>query len=316
MISRNFKVLGLAACASLFATAAAFAAPNFSQVGFSTVAGGTSGGAGGPVVDVSSASAFKAACGSGTKETIRVMTTIHLSGDINVASNKSIIGHGTAGALTGGGLVISGNHNVIIQNLHISGVPINDITVENHATHVWIDHCLFGSAVDTMLDIKRGADFVTVSWNEFRGPQDEVVLQGHSDSNGGEDIGHLRTTYHHNYFHNTNQRHPRIRFAQTHVFNNYESHLAKYGVASTCNASVLLEANYFNSVPQPDVSQEGSSPSGNIKVTADNIRVNSGGFVNRGTVFNPRTYYNYTPDSASSLPTIVPQFSGVGKTGQ
>ena len=42
----------------------------------------------------------------------------------------------------------------------------------------------------------------------------------------GEDIGHLRITYHHNWFDTTFERSPRVRFGETvHVFNNYYFHI-------------------------------------------------------------------------------------------
>src|SRR3954447_2077327 len=54
-------------------------------------------------------------------------------------------------------------------------------------------------------------DHVTVSWNTFR-DRCKGSLVGHSDDNGSEDTGHLRVTYHHNWFDNVNSRIPILRF--------------------------------------------------------------------------------------------------------
>lgn len=48
------------------------------------------------------------------------------------------------------------------------------------------------------------------------------MLLGHSDDNAEQDTGHLRVTYHHNFFDGSDTRHPRVRFGNpVHVFNAY-----------------------------------------------------------------------------------------------
>ena len=48
------------------------------------------------------------------------------------------------------------------------------------------------------------------------------MLLGHSDSNGAQDTGYLKVSYHHNSFDKTSQRNPRTRFGEpVHIFNNY-----------------------------------------------------------------------------------------------
>jgi pectate lyase len=90
-----------------------------------------------------------------------------------------------------------------------------------YSTRVWIDHNTLSHGYDGAIDIKRASDYVTVSWNHVFN-HDKDMLLGHSDDNGSEDIGHLRVTYHHNWFDGTVQRNPRVRFGNpVHVFNNY-----------------------------------------------------------------------------------------------
>ena len=173
---------------------------------------------------------------------------------------------------------------------------------------MWIDHNDFSTGFDGLLDIKRESDFVTVSWNHFH-DHSKTLLLGHSDTYTA-DIGHLRVTYHHNFFDGTDQRHPRVRFGEpVHVYNNYYLNNGLYGVASTENAGVLVEGNYFRNVAFPIYVGYDESGPGRV-VERNNIYVNSGTPQTAGTVVEPRTYYSYTVDNPATLPTIVP--AGVG----
>ena len=88
------------------------------------------------------------------------------------------------------------------------------------STRVWIDHNSFTGGYDGAVDIKRASDYVTVSWNRVF-DHDKSMLLGHSDDNASQDVGHLRVTYHHNWFDGSGTRHPRVRFGNpVHVYNN------------------------------------------------------------------------------------------------
>lgn len=268
---------------------------------------GTTGGAGGSTVTVSSTSAFLSAVQSSSPTVVQVSGTISLSGMNKVASNKTIVGLGTSGRLTGGGLNISKVSNVIVQNLTITGSGDDNINVE-YSTRVFIDHNNLSDANDGNLDIKRASDNITVSWNRFSN-QDKNALLGHSDSNSSEDSGKLRVTYHHNYFDGVNQRNPRVRFGNpVHVFNNYYRNIGSYGVASTENAGVLVEKNYFENVEDPYHLGEGSSDPGSL-VARDNYKVNSGAGQTGGSVAS--IPYSYSSDTASNVKSIVTSGAGV-----
>ncbi|MBB4907967.1 pectate lyase family protein [Actinophytocola algeriensis] len=268
---------------------------------------GTTGGAGGSTVTVSSTSAFLSAVQSSSPTVVQVSGTISLSGMNKVASNKTIVGLGTSGRLSGGGLNISKVSNVIIQNLTITGSGDDNINVE-YSTRVFIDHNNLSDANDGNLDIKRASDNITVSWNRFHN-QDKNALLGHSDSNSGEDSGKLRVTYHHNYFDGVNQRNPRVRFGNpVHVYNNYYRDIGSYGVASTENAGVLVEKNYFENVEDPYHLGEGSSDEGSL-VARDNYKVNSGAGQTGGSVAG--IPYSYGTDTAANVKSIVTSGAGV-----
>ena len=287
-----------------------------SPIGFASVnadgQNGTNGGAGGPTDTVSTSSALQSAVSQSGPLVVQVSGTIALSSDAHVASNKTIIGLGSTAGITGHGLTISGVQNVIVRNIAFSNAAVNSITVQTLAHHVWIDHNSFTNAGDTLIDIKRQANWITVSWNVFTNTL-ETILQGHSDT-FTQDIGFLKVTYHHNWFDGTIERHPRVRFSDpTHVFNNYYLNIGMYGVATTMNAGVLVEGNFFDHVPQPTITNISGSAAPGRLVNRGNIYQNSGTPQAAGTVTEPSTFYSYTLDPTAQVPGIVTAGAGVGK---
>jgi pectate lyase len=232
-----------------------------------------------------------------------------------IASDKSILGVGAnSGVSTGGLNMTTGAKNIIIRNMKFINAFDDSINIQESAHHVWIDHCDFSMGYDGLLDVKRGADFVTVSWNYFH-DHDKTMLLGHDDGNAAQDLGRLRVTYHHNWFDGTVQRHPRVRFADpVHVFNNYYFGNSGYGVASTMNAGVVVEGNYFENVPNPTVTVTGESDPGRV-VARNNFLVGSGTPQTAGTAVEPSTYYSYTLDNPADVKSIVMAGAGVGKLG-
>jgi pectate lyase len=293
----------------------------FAMIGFATVnalgQNGTTGGAGGQEVVVTTAAELADFIQRPEPLIIWVSGRIQFSDMLTVVANKSILGMGATAEITGGGLQLGSTtrpgNNVIIRNIKFSNASDDSISVTNKAHHVWIDHCEFTNGFDGLVDIKRESDFVTVSWNKFYNHV-KTSLVGHSDTFTA-DIGHLRVTYHHNFFDGTSSRHPRVRFGNpVHVFNNYYRGNAEYGVASTENAGVLVEGNYFENVAFPCFVGFAESGPGTL-VERDNFFVNSGVCQSAGTTADPRTYYNYAPDPASNVPSLVIQLAGVGKLG-
>ncbi|MDH2430603.1 right-handed parallel beta-helix repeat-containing protein [Sphaerisporangium sp. TRM90804] len=290
-------------------------------VGFASVNAlghnGTTGGAGGATVTVTTGAQLEDYAGRREPYVIRVSGRITVDDMVTVVANKSILGVGSTAEITGGGLQMGSTtrpgDNVIVRNIRFTGAEDDSVSVTNKAHHVWIDHNDFSDGYDGLLDIKRESDYVTVSWNHFH-HHSKAALLGHSDGYTA-DVGKLRVTYHHNFFDGTDQRHPRVRFAEpVHVFNNYYRDNALYGVASTENAGVLVEGNYFQNVAHPiHVGYDKSGP-GRV-VERQNVYVNSGVPQTAGTVVEPRTYYPYTLDPAASVPSIVQSGAGVGKIG-
>lgn len=296
---------------ALAARSRAEAAP----VGFAAVKAlgqsGTTGGADGRTVEVSTASELLPLLGATEPLVIRVHGMLALPQPMQrVASDKTILGVGAHSGFSGGGLNIHTAHNIILRNLVFTGSPNDAINIESSSHHVWVDHCDLSRAEDGLLDIKRGSDYITVSWNHFH-DHNKTALLGHDDNNEAEDSGHLRVTYHHNWFDGTTQRHPRARFGEpVHVFNNYYLNNS-YGVAAQMNAGVVVEGNYFENVRKPTRNDIHGTP-GRI-VQRRNIFVHCGPPVSFGTVTEPSTYYSYTLEDAADVKASVMRGAGTGK---
>jgi len=174
-----------------------------------------------------------------------------------VPANTTIIGIGKNAGFKGASLQITAVDNVIVRNLAFES-PLDcfpqwdptdgdtgnwnseyDSAVIYGSTHVWLDHNTFtdGDHPDSSLptyygrifeqhdgelDIVKGADYVTASWNVFS-DHDKTILIGNSDSasTAAVDRGHLKVTLHHNLFANLVERAPRVRFGQVDSYNNH-----------------------------------------------------------------------------------------------
>ncbi|RKR85984.1 pectate lyase [Micromonospora pisi] len=240
-------------------------------VGFATLSGygrtGTSGGAGGATVTASTYAQLAAAVADDVPRIVRVSGTINGNGDpmLDVGSNKTIIGIGSTATISGFGLDVNGwgpeevawggdlcdpaerdrftpVQNVIIRNLSFRNSADDSVNVQCYSHHVWIDHNTFHPANDGSVDIKRGSDLATVSYNRYAGT-DKSMLLGHSDSNAAQDTGYLRVTYHHNWFDGSNTRHPRVRFGYAHVFANHVS-VDDYFIGLGVEGRIYAESNY------------------------------------------------------------------------
>src|SRR5690606_15330568 len=157
--------------------------------------------------------------------------------ELKVGSNKPLVGVGQRPTLEGG-IAIRGSAGAFVENVVIKNLRVHAATsahsagiLVDKAHHVWIDHGELFDAVDGLLRVVHGADFVTVSWTKFHFTPETPELRhrfaaliGDSDDNGAEDAGHLRVTLHHNWWADyIRQRAPRVRFGDVHLYNNYWS---------------------------------------------------------------------------------------------
>jgi pectate lyase len=245
--------------------------------------------------------------------------------------------------------------NIIIRNVYIE-MPKADNGADGvsmqKSNNVWVDHCTFKSMNQThdyedgSCDITHGSYHVTVSWNRFINTQ-KTCLVGHSN-NQSDDVK-ITATFHHNFFDESNSRHPRVRFGKVHVYNNYFYKASTYGVGSAYGAMALVENNYFDGVHLPtDICTYPAKKSGNnyvsnlegdvagyLYASDDNIYVNKPSNASNPYPFTnveykayngeklstPLTYndfkptYGYIVDASETIKEVVPAGAGVGKLG-
>lgn len=224
------------------------------DVGYATQNGGTTGGKGGTTTTVSTLAQFTAAAGSSSSYVIVVSGAISGAAKVKVTSNKTIVGK-SGSSLTGIGLTINGQSNVIVRNMKISKVlaDYGDAITIQASKNVWVDHVDVSSDLnngkdyyDGLIDVTHASDWVTIS-NSYIHDHYKASLVGHSDSNGDEDTGHLTVTYANNYWKNVNSRTPSFRFGTGHIFNNYYLSLGDSGINTRMGAQLLVESSVFES---------------------------------------------------------------------
>jgi pectate lyase len=308
--------------------------------GYATLNDGTTGGAGGPTVTVSTLEEFEFYLDDEAGPcVILIQGTINLGGsNVRVRDNKTIIGLGNNATLVGD-LKVDGNNNVIIRNLTFTnpnGAGDKDGLTLQDCRNVWVDHCTFVDCDDGSLDISHGADWITVSWCHFyyTNPTADhrfANLVGHSDSSSAEaeDTGKLHVTYHHNWWGQlVHERMPRVRFGRVHVYNNfYNSPGNNNCIRAARDSEILVENNYFDSVKNvwELYRTEGLDGKvfavGNIAVNttwaagddSNSIQIPGTDILSNDTNgLNPLPYA-YALDAAAGIPGVVTNNAGVGK---
>ncbi len=275
--------------------------------GFANVTGGK----GGSTVRVTNATDFLRYAQSSSPHVIEVSGTINLTAGMHsLQSNKTIIGVGTTARITGGGLYFRGKTNVIIKNITCTGVSEDCIGLDG-STNVLIANNDFSDAGDGLLDIYRGSNDVTVCWNRF-GNHDLTSLVGHDDAHVS-DRGKLRVTYHHNWFDGVDQRMPRVRYGEVHVFNNYyKGNDSLYALGVGVEAKIYSENNYFENIPATYYLDAVSQPGHARDVGSYYVGSGSStGWRPDGVTWNPGNHYAYSLDSAVDVKSIVMAKAGV-----
>ncbi|KAK4225384.1 pectin lyase fold/virulence factor [Podospora fimiseda] len=285
-------------------------------IGYATLNGGTTGGAGGEVVIVSTVADFVAAVAEKKTAPAIVLINGTLVGDqkIRIASHKTIIGL-PGSSLRGIGLHFRRQRNLIIRNLKSSFVVASneDALKIEESTNVWVDHCEFHSTMasdkdyyDGLIDASHASDFITIS-NTYFHDHWKASLVGHSDSNAAQDKGKLRITYAHNYWKNIGSRTPLVRFGTAHIFNSvYQS--VDSGINTRMGAQVLVQNNVFKDVKTAVTSKD--SKEVGFAVVQDNDLGRGRSEAPSGTLQTRNIPYNFTLLKTSIVGSLVPSEAG------
>ncbi|QQS05337.1 MAG: pectate lyase [Fibrobacterota bacterium] len=340
---RNNLQLALCALAALAAPALSASASD-KAIGWASQNGGTTGGAGGTEVTVTTMADLQKYAKMSGKYVIWVKGTMGSYGQrgegnadqVTFASDKSVLGH--PGARIKGNLYLSGVKNVILRNLIVEGPGACDndcgsagesrkdaISIINSATNIWLDHMDVFDGEDGNTDITKGSDFVTISWTKFH-YSDKSFPSGtsgksHRFSNllGGSDTeasdGKLSVTFFKTWWgEGVAERMPRVRFGKVHIANclfNSKDPGQNHSVRAGFKANILVEGSAFIGQKKPiDLFDNDFTA---ITVKNSTFTGCSGNMAGSGTAFTPP--YSLTLSAASAVEAEVSNATtGAGAT--
>ncbi|CAN1775533.1 Probable pectate lyase 4 [Linum perenne] len=171
--------------------------------------------------------------------------TIHLNSYLNVSSYKTIDGRGQRIKFTGKGLRLKECEHVIVCNLEFEGGrghDVDGIQIKPNSKHIWIDRCSLSDYEDGLIDITRESTDITISRCHFS-RHDKTILIGADASNITDRC--MRITIHHCFFDGTRQRHPRVRYAKVHLYNNYTRNWGIYAVCASVESQIYSQCNIY-----------------------------------------------------------------------
>lgn len=180
------------------------------------------------------------------------------------SSNVTVEGIGTDTELRSCGIEMKRCTSCEFRNLWLGNYPDDGIAmtgnVDIRSAHIWVHNNTIEKGYnqfagnghvdadkadgDGSVDMKW-AEYVTVSYNEFKGCHKTSLVGGKADQI--QDF----ITYHHNWFNNTHSRNPRARNAHIHSFNNYFTTNSEYGICASYNSKIFSECNYFEKANNP-----------------------------------------------------------------
>lgn len=176
-------------------------------------------------------------------------------------------GIGSDAAIHGFGILVRGCHSTEFRNFAIMLCMDDCLSLDTGNSNVWVHNMdfFYGSTGgdadqakgDGTVDIKGLSKNCTVSYNHF--------FDSGKCSLGGmkSETTDCWMSYHHNWFDHSDSRHPRIRTAFYHVYNNYYDGNSKYGVGVTSGGSAFVENNYFRNCKYPMlISKQGTDALG------------------------------------------------------
>ena len=179
----------------------------------------------------------------------------------------TIEGVGCDAAIWGFGILCRNCKGTELRNFAIMLCMDDALSLDTSNSNIWIHNMDFyygqtGKDKDQIkgdgtVDIKGKSKNITISYNHFI-------------DNGKSSLGGMKSettncwmTYHHNWFDHSDSRHPRIRTAFYHIYNNYFDGISKYGVGVTMGGSAFVENNYFRNTKYPMlISMQGTDAEG------------------------------------------------------
>lgn len=185
---------------------------------------------------------------------------LQVKGKSGYSMNITIEGIGNDAAIYDFGILLRNATSVELRNFAVMMCMDDCISIDTDNHHCWVHSMDYfygkvgGEADqakgDGTVDIKGKSSHITVSYNHF--------FDSGKCSLGGmkSETTDCWMSYHHNWFDHSDSRHPRIRTAFYHVYNNYFDGNSKYGTGVTMGGSAFCESNYFRTVKYPFLSSK------------------------------------------------------------
>lgn len=180
----------------------------------------------------------------------------------NNSSPVTIEGIGNDATAFGWGIRLKNANYCEVRNLgflYCNSDEGDDVGLQQDNNYIWVHHndMFYGQPGsdkdqvkgDGALDCKK-SNYVTFSYNHFW-DNGKCNLLGLSEGTYSYQADALYITYHHNWYDHSDSRHPRCRYYNAHVYNNYYDGNSKYGAGSTLGSSVFMQNNYFRNCKYP-----------------------------------------------------------------
>ncbi|KAL0930322.1 pectin lyase [Colletotrichum truncatum] len=201
-------------------------------------------------------------CGDSEKQSAKITYDKAGTTALTVGPNKSIVGVGSQGVISGKGLKLpKTSKNVIIQNVHITNINPESvwggdaIQLEGN-DGVWIDHCKFSKVGRMFVVAHYNANRLTISNTEFDGV---TKTSATCNKNHYWTVMFItdgdKITLDRNYWHDLSGRAPKLGqdgvSTTVHATNNYFANMAGHAFDIYPGTSALIEGNVFEKVEQP-----------------------------------------------------------------
>jgi pectate lyase len=258
----------------------------------------------------------------------------NFKGDIMVdlgGSNAQMTleGVGEDATAYGWGVRVKNTNYLEVRNLgfmYCNSAEGDNVGLQQGNKYVWVHHndMFYGQPGsdkdqvkgDGALDCKK-SNFITFSYNHFW-DSGKCNLLGLSEGVKSTADNAYYITYHHNWYDHSDSRHPRCRYYNAHVYNNYYDGNAKYGAGSTLGSSVFMQNNFFRSCKYPMLtSMQGSDvyATGDVRDNSENptFSKEDGGVIKAsGNIMTG--IYTFVPYASTQIVTagVVGDASGRG----
>jgi len=196
------------------------------------------------------------------------------------AHQLTLEGVGPDATIFGWGMFTGGAVNVVFRNLHVDKYFQQGFRASGNSTNVWVHNSTFHYGQNRFLnnneptdrtmgqgavDIEQNVRGYTIAYNHFNGGRGTHLIVGSVQNvNLDNNLHRHYGTLHHNIYQSAQERNPRTRHHNLHMFNNlflelegfplhatFFDRYTGYGIGAAHNATIWAEGNIFDNVGFP-----------------------------------------------------------------